>query len=138
MEDMATQERSSFMGKLKGIFTQSEEEEAIEATSHPVHNSAIVNIAKSHRYTIYVRKDVRGMEDAHAAAAGLRQGLQQILNLETTDATLRQRVWDYMTCACQMVDGDVEKISEYVWMVVPNSVEVIVEPVTPKMTSMRN
>ncbi len=138
MEDTATQERTTFKDRIKGIFSQSDEEEFVEENSHPVHNKTVANIVQAPRYSVFVRKEVKGMEDAHAAAAGLRQGHQQILNLGGTDPALRLRVWDYMTCAVQMVDADVEKISETVWMFLPNCVEVNVEPVTPKMTSMRN
>jgi len=61
------------------------------------------------------------------AVDGLRDGTQQIVNLEQTASDMAERLIDFMNGATYAIDGAVEKIGEHVYLFTPSTVTVDVE-----------
>jgi cell division inhibitor SepF len=79
------------------------------------------------RSRITVRRTVQSFEDVRRAVDGLREGTQQIINLEQTPADMSERLIDFMNGATYSIDGTVEKIGDQVYLFTPTNVIVDVE-----------
>ena len=64
---------------------------------------------------------------ARRAADGLKDGQQQIVNLEQTPVEMAERIIDFLNGATYALDGSVEKIGEQVYLFTPASVIIDVE-----------
>lgn len=138
MEEMVLQEKPGIFSRLAGMLTRQNDEFAdeFEGDATPEHRAYT---AKSlARYTITVRRQIVSFEDAMAAANGLKCGEQQILNLSSTEAALRQKIVDFMCGVNYAQEGTWEEIGENIFLVVPGNAYVEVAPATPRMNAARN
>jgi cell division inhibitor SepF len=74
-----------------------------------------------------VRRTVQSFEDVRRAVDGLREGTQQIVNLEQTPSDMAERLIDFVNGATYAIDGSVEKIGEHVYLFTPPTVTIDVE-----------
>lgn len=86
-----------------------------------------LRIEQTRRTHITVRRAVHSFDDARRAADGLKEGQQQIVNLEQTPADMAERITDFLNGATYALEGSVEKIGEQVYLFTPNSVIIDVE-----------
>ncbi|MBV9852556.1 MAG: cell division protein SepF [Armatimonadetes bacterium] len=86
-----------------------------------------LRLDQARRVHITVRRAVRGFEEARRAADGLKDGQQQIVNLEQTPVEMAERVVDFLNGATYALDGSVEKIGEQVYLFTPASVIIDIE-----------
>lgn len=66
----------------------------------------------------------RSMEDTSEITTTLLSGCTVILNLEGMDMDLAQRVIDYTSGTCFAVDGSIQKISNYIFIIAPSDVDI--------------
>jgi cell division inhibitor SepF len=146
-------ERNShgFFARLKDAFLRSgdedeyeDEEPEVESIPVPARSSGgsstplkrtagALRLETVKRSRITVRRTVQTFEDVRRAVDGLREGTQQIINLEQTPADMSERLIDFMNGATYCIDGSVEKIGDQVYLFTPPNVIVDVEtkPYTP-------
>ena len=86
-----------------------------------------LRLDQARRTHVTVRRAVRGFDDARRAADGLKEGQQQIVNLEQTPVEMAERIIDFLNGATYALDGSVEKIGEQVYLFTPASVIIDVE-----------
>ena len=88
---------------------------------------------QSRQTHITVRRAIQTFDDARRAADGLKDGQQQIVNLEQTSGDMTERIIDFLNGATYALDGSVEKIGEMVYLFTPSSVIIDIEdkPATP-------
>ncbi len=88
---------------------------------------------QSRQTHITVRRAIQTFDDARRAADGLKDGQQQIVNLEQTSSDMTERIIDFLNGATYAIDGSVEKIGEMVYLFTPSSVVIDIEdkPATP-------
>lgn len=86
-----------------------------------------LRIEQTRRTHITVRRAVHSFDDARRAADGLKDGQQQIVNLEQTPADMAERITDFLNGATYALEGSVEKIGEQVYLFTPSSVTIDVE-----------
>lgn len=86
-----------------------------------------LRLETARRSRITVRRTVQSFEDVQRAVDGLRDGIQQIVNLEQTATDMATRLIDFLNGATYAIDGSVEKIGEYVYLFTPSNVTVDVE-----------
>lgn len=72
-----------------------------------------------HAYHISIRKEIHSLEDARVAADGLKEGVQQIINLASTPQGVRERVIDFLNGVVYAIEGSVERVSEHVFVYAP-------------------
>lgn len=89
-------------------------------------------------YHITIRRQVMTFADAVAAADGLKRGEQQILNLCSADATLRERIKDFLAGVNYAQEGTWEEIGEHVYLLAPSHAIVETAPATPRITVTTN
>ncbi len=121
--------------KLMGHDDYPEDDEATaEADTHaalppPQRRSSppALRLEQARRTHVTVRRAVRGFDDARRAADGLKEGQQQIVNLEQTPVEMAERIIDFLNGATYALDGSVEKIGEQVYLFTPATVVIDVE-----------
>jgi FtsZ-interacting cell division protein YlmF len=77
--------------------------------------------------SVTVRRSVQSFEDARRAVDGLRDDVQQIINIEQTPPDIAERLIDFLNGATYALDGSVEKIGTQVYLFTPKSVSIDVE-----------
>jgi FtsZ-interacting cell division protein YlmF len=89
---------------------------------------------------VSVRRAIHSFEDARRAADGLKDGQQQIVNLEQTPADMTERITDFLNGATYALEGSVEKIGDQVFLFTPSTVTIEVEdkPVAPGRAAFLN
>lgn len=63
-------------------------------------------------------------EDAREIAETLLSNKTVILNMEGLDLALAQRIIDFTSGACYSIDGTLQKISNYIFILTPASVNI--------------
>ncbi len=137
MEEMELQERPGPFARLTNLFVRHREDEYVE---EPVETAAprMVTMRNNARYHVTVRRMITQFEDALAAADGLKRGEQQILNLSSTEPSLRQKVVDFMCGVNFAQDGHWEEVGDHIFLIVPAGAYVEVAPANMRSSALRN
>lgn len=64
------------------------------------------------------------MEDAHEITETLLDGCTVLLNLEGLEYELAQRVVDFTSGSCYAINGNLQKITTYIFVITPSSVNI--------------
>ncbi len=127
-----------------GHYEYDDDEEAAAATPRPTAGEPLrasggssvpvrrpsappLRLDNARRTHVIVRRAVKGFDDARRAADGLKDGQQQIINLEQTPVEMAERIIDFLNGATYALDGSVEKIGEQVYLFTPATVTIDVE-----------
>jgi cell division inhibitor SepF len=86
-----------------------------------------LRLESARRGRVAVRHVVQSFEDVRKAVDGLREGVQQIINMEQTPPDKAERLIDFLNGATYAIDGYVEKIGEHVFLFTPPTVVIDVE-----------
>ena len=100
---------------------------------NPLRRGTTLRMDQTRQTHITVRRSIQTFDDARRAADGLKDGQQQIVNLEQTSNDMTERIIDFLNGATYALDGSVEKIGEQVYLFTPSSVVIDIEdkPATP-------
>ncbi len=100
---------------------------------NPLRRGTTLRMDQSRQTHITVRRAIQTFDDARRAADGLKDGQQQIVNLEQTSNDMTERIIDFLNGATYALDGSVEKIGEQVYLFTPSSVIIDIDdkPATP-------
>lgn len=63
-------------------------------------------------------------EDARDVCEMLLSGRAVVINMEGVQVELAQRIIDFASGACYAIDGNLQKISSYIFIVTPNNIEL--------------
>jgi cell division inhibitor SepF len=97
---------------------------------NPVRRPATISqmrLDRERATSVTVRRAVQSFEDVRRAVDGLREGVQQIVNIEQTPADIAERLIDFLNGATYALDGSVEKIGTQVYLFTPSSISIDVE-----------
>ena len=64
------------------------------------------------------------MEDAREITETLREKCAVVLNVENLELELAQRILDFTSGSCYAIDGNLQKISNYIFIITPPSIEI--------------
>lgn len=64
------------------------------------------------------------VEDAREITSTLLENKPVILNLEGIDVDVAQRIIDFTSGSCYAIDGNLQKISHYIFIITPKSVDI--------------
>lgn len=81
------------------------------------------------------------MEDTREIADTLLSGCTVVLNLEGINVELAQRIIDFTSGACYSIDGSLQKVSSYIFILTPSSVDIsgdITDILNSALPSMRS
>lgn len=90
-----------------------------KATMVRVHSSRINHVS--------VWLSVQSFENAQQAADGLKEGHQQIVNMEKASPEVCTRVIDFLSGVIYALDGYIEKVGEKVYLFTPSNYVIEVE-----------
>jgi cell division inhibitor SepF len=147
--------KGGFLSRFFGIGRQEDEDEMYEEDEFEASPSGIASIPSPNRTTggsnaplrrgvtpaalrmetarrsrVTVRRMVQSFEDVRRAVDGLREGTQQIINLEQTPGDMAERLIDFLNGATYALDGSVEKIGDQVYLFTPTNVSIDIEEKT--------
>ncbi|MBL8047233.1 MAG: cell division protein SepF [Chthonomonas sp.] len=131
------EERTGFFSKFSSFFNRGSVVEDIEENDVP-HTAPRLRITEAPQYTVVVRRQVVSFNDAVAAADGLKQGRQQILNLCAADAPTREKIKDFMAGVNYAQEGHWEEVGENIYLLAPRFAQVDCVPATPRMQAKLN
>ena len=105
---------------------EEEEEEPVPERPRPARNY--------NRVVTPMRSSARGMEvnmirpssmdDARDICDMLLSGRAVVINLEGVQVDLAQRIIDFSSGACYSIDGNLQKISSYIFIITPSNIEL--------------
>lgn len=64
------------------------------------------------------------VEDGREISDTLLAGRAVILNLEGLQVSIAQRIIDFSSGACYSINGNLQKVSNYIFVITPESVEI--------------
>lgn len=131
------EERPGFFSKVSTFFNRTSVVEDIEEDDVP-HNAPRLRITEAPQYTVVVRRQVVSFNDAVAAADGLKQGRQQIMNLNAADSATREKIKDFMAGVNYSQEGHWEEVGENIFLLAPRFAQVDCVPATPRMSAKLN
>ena len=74
------------------------------------------------------------LEDVRGLADDLILGKSIVINLEKAEQSMAQRIIDFISGSCYALDGNLQRVSEFVFVVTPNATELSGEFATGKNT----
>ena len=66
----------------------------------------------------------RSMEDAREITETLLSNCTVVLNMEGLDVDVAQRIIDFSSGSCYAINGNLQKISSYIFIITPASVDI--------------
>ncbi|XCP83796.1 cell division protein SepF [Roseburia hominis] len=128
-EEERTSKRSLFGGKKEKQPVYEEEEEEFESRKPSRSSSSKVTPMRqpARRSTPAMEVCVikpNNMEDAREITETLLTGRTVILNLEGLDLEIAQRIIDFTSGAAFAIDGSLQKISSFIFLVTPANVDI--------------
>lgn len=130
LEDYDDEPRG-FWGKIKdkiglGSYEGEEDYEYIdEPESRKKPTMLRVHSSKINRVSVW--QSVQSLENAQQAADGLKEGHQQIVNLERAAPEICTRIIDFLNGVIYALDGYVEKVGDKVYLFTPSNYIIDVE-----------
>ncbi len=122
-DELEHEERQSLWARFRGwAFPRPHEEET------PATTETTVRYRKLYPYHVVIRQEVNSLEDARVVADGLKEGVQQVINLASTPQGMRERIIDFLNGVAYAIEGSVERVSEHVFLYAPP--QAIVEPLS--------
>jgi cell division inhibitor SepF len=131
MEELVLQDKPGLFSRLGKMFTREDADLDDQEMTEP---SKALTLHRPHRYLVTVRRGITSFDDAMEAAHGLKRGEQQILNLSTTDPTLRQKIVDFMSGVNFAQEGTWEEVGEHIYVVAPQTAFVEVAPAMTRIS----
>ena len=64
------------------------------------------------------------MEDSREITETLLANCTVVLNMEGLDLDVAQRIIDFASGSCYAIDGNLQKISNYIFIITPSSVDI--------------
>ncbi len=110
--------------QIKELFGVSEVEEDYdefdEAEGAKKHTITTLRLQQTKVAHVAVRQP-QTFDDARIAADGLKEGRQQIVNLERTPQDLSERIIDFLNGVTYALNGFVEKVGDRVYLFAPSN-----------------
>lgn len=121
----------------KGLFgrrqpreeVEEEEEVALEERPRPAARYNRSNVTPMRASSLRAEMEVNmikptSMEDARDICDMLLSGRAVVINLEGVQVDLAQRIIDFSSGACYSIDGNLQKISSYIFIITPSNIEL--------------
>ena len=116
------------LGWAKGVMgfsTYDEEYEDDEEEYRPEHRKQPVTLRLQQTKVSHVSiRQPQSFEDARLSADGLKDGRQQIINLEKATPEMSERIIDFLNGVTYALNGFVEKIGDRIYLFAPQNVVI--------------
>ena len=122
-EDEYLDEPDEEVNEGKSPKTADAEEESSRKSVIPKANNVRKQKVSGNGMEVCVIKPT-SMEDTREITDTLRSNRTVVLNMEGVDVSLAQRIIDYASGTCYAISGNLQKISSYIFIITPPSVEI--------------
>lgn len=119
-----------FWGRLKDRFNigGDYEDEEMEFEEPGTRKKAtVLRVQQARMNYVSVWMTVQSLDNAQQAADGLKEGHQQIVNLEKATPEVRMRIRDFLNGVTYALDGYVERVGDNVYLYTPSNYCIEVE-----------
>lgn len=118
-----------FWGRLKDRFCWWEYDDDEEFIDDPAFQKkqSVLRIQQARMHYVSVWRTLLSVDNAQQAADGLKEGHQQIVNLERATPEIREKVKDFLNGVTYALDGYVERVGESVYLYTPRNYCIEVE-----------
>ncbi|NLP46154.1 MAG: cell division protein SepF [Epulopiscium sp.] len=104
------------------------EEETVEPEISPIrtvrrNNSKIVNIHTNVQMEVIVTNP-ESYEEAQEVCDHIRAKKPVVINLENLDHEIAQRIMDFASGACYVLDGNIQRITHNIFIIAPENVDI--------------
>jgi cell division inhibitor SepF len=106
-----------------GISELDEEFEESDAAADQTRRPVTLRLQSARVSHVSVRQ-ASSFEDARLAADGLKDGRQQIINLEKTPEAMSERIIDFLNGVTYALNGFVEKVGDRVYLFAPSNIVI--------------
>ena len=89
--------------------------------SLPMANSYQGGAGSSQRIVVFSPET---QEDARPVCDNLKNGVICVINLENLDNAVAQRITDFLSGACDALDGSIQRISNYIFLIAPYNIMI--------------
>lgn len=115
--------------RLKDRFTWGEYEDDEEYIDDPTARKkpAVLRVQQTRMHYVSIWRTLLSLDNAQQAADGLKEGHQQIVNLEKATPEVRNRIKDFLNGVTYALDGYVENVGENVYLYTPRNYCIEVE-----------
>jgi len=103
-----------------------DDEDFLEDLSTPK-KPAVLRVQQARLHHVSVWRTLLSLDNAQQAADGLKEGHQQIENLEKASPDIRNRIKDFLNGVTYALDGYVECVGESVYLYTPRNYCIEVE-----------
>ena len=108
---------------VKKSFAKPAKPARVSKASNKSSNSRIVRMGNSSSMEVCVFKP-NNVEDGREIANTLLDGKAVVLNLEGLDVELAQRIIDFTSGACFAINGNLQKVSHFIFIITPEAVDI--------------
>ena len=133
-EDEVSNVRQSRKSRSEDIFTDKDDEEDVRPAAKPKPQRSFIKQSSGSRVVSMNKSSNRNMEvcvfkpnnieDGRDISDTLLAGKAVVLNLEGLDISLAQRIIDFTSGACYSIRGNLQKVSNFIFIVTPESVDI--------------
>lgn len=118
-----------FWSRLKDKFCWGDYEDDDEFIDEPEspRRQSVLRVQQARMHYVSVWRTLLSLDNARQAADGLKEGHQQIVNLEKASPELRDRIKDFLNGVTYALDGYVERVGESVYLYTPRNYCIEVE-----------
>ena len=90
----------------------------------PAKKTPLTKVTPIPKNTAKRMQSAGGMEDAREITETLLANRTVVLNLEGLDVDIAQRIIDFTSGSCYAINGNLQKISHYIFIITPASVDI--------------
>ncbi len=128
-EDYEEKPRKGFFNRSKNYGQEEDDEYDLPASSSRSHNNNKVTPMRQPARRAPANMEVcvvkpNSVEDSREITETLLSGRTVILNLEGLDLEIAQRIIDFTSGATYAISGNLQKISNYIFLVTPTNVDI--------------
>lgn len=121
-EEEEEEGRKGFLGIFKRRKKDDVEEEVEEAPASSKLTPMMGGKSSKKRQVCVIKPS--SFDDVKEIADTLLSNATIILNMEGIDLALAQRIIDFMMGSCYAIDGNLQKITNYIFIITPSAVEI--------------
>ena len=123
IKETSEEDNASSEIPVKKTFDKPAKPTRFSKTSNKSSSSRIVRMGNSSSMEVCVFKP-NNVEDGREIANTLLDGKAVVLNLEGLDVELAQRIIDFTSGACFAINGNLQKVSHFIFIITPEAVDI--------------
>lgn len=105
------------------INEEDEEDRVISLRSRAKEKAKLVNINTSVQMKVAVISP-ESYEDAQEICDNIKENRAVVVNLETVEFEISQRIVDFLSGACYSLNGSIQKISNKIFIIAPENIDI--------------